>query len=126
MDKRERRYGPDGTLMTRKEFQKKYGGTREWNAAKNTSTNAAVSAAATAVPAAALADDLGGGSSFAQSAKPATDTRTGTGTGVKKAYVDRRERRLGDDGKPYTRSEFQRFYGGTDEWDAAPVAPALH
>lgn len=32
------------------------------------------------------------------------------------------EKRLSEDGTPYTKEEFIEFYGGTTEWDAAPIA----
>ena len=34
------------------------------------------------------------------------------------------EVRVAPDGGTYTRDEFIQFYGGTDEWDAAPVGDA--
>jgi len=104
VDRRERRLAPDGQYHTRKEFQKLYGGTSEWNAAPK-------------VDVGAVAPEQAIQTSSATAPAPKEERLTNR---QGHTFVDKRERRQADDGAYYTRSEFQRFYGGTAEWDAAP------
>ena len=109
VDKRERRLAHDGIPRTRKEFQQLYGGTAEWNAAQPSQANGS-NATAVTVPAGASNASV----SPSSPAFPIAVRRDG------KTFVDKRERRYADDGNLYTRSQFQKFYKGTAEWDAAP------
>ena len=45
-----------------------------------------------------------------------------TATALGDANADEEEYRLDTDGQPYTRQSFVEVYGGTVEWDQAPVA----